>query len=161
MRRVSGQSGFSLVEMLVVLGLLAFATAISFPVLQNSNKKNDVVAFKSVLMKSLSEARNKALLSGLDQYVDVDLKKRIVSGTTGTVSSFPDAVSVTAESAKFEELNGTYRYLFFGAGGNSGGKIVVTPAPQSDDQRSTQFEIALNWFSGEISTMTVRTADED
>jgi general secretion pathway protein H len=160
MKDKPSRAGFSLVEMLVVLALLAFATVISFPMLQNSKRGTELVAFQSSIVKTLSEARNRALLLGQDQHVHIDNKLRMLAGSKGQTVSFPDTVTVSAVSAKLDADDEKSRFVFFGAGGNSGGKIETRRKSNDKGSAETVYVIALNWFTGEISSATLINDNE-
>jgi general secretion pathway protein H len=160
MKDKPSQAGFSLVEMLVVLALLALTTAISFPMLQNSKRETDIVSFHSSVVKTLGDARNRALLSGQDQRVHIDNKLQTLARSEGQTIFIPDTVNVTVVSARFDVNDGKSHYVFFGAGGNSGGKIEMRRKSKNKTSAQIVYVVALNWFTGEISSVTMGDSNE-
>ena len=139
--------GFTLVELLVVLAVLALALAVVSPSLTGAI---DSVRFKSAqrdLVSALRYARSRAVNSQQATSVEINVKQGTmqVAGKQRTLS-VPDDVVLTLVTAQREQLSayeGAIR--FYPDGSSTGGQVRFS----QDDQ---VWSISVDWLTGRIST---------
>jgi general secretion pathway protein H len=138
--RGSSAAGFTLVELLAVLTILAIAvTAFSF----NGGRSLDTAKFRALMVKTSAEisAGRSAAISGMTEKIfRIDLKRRRL----GNVELPPgvDLTATVAESERYED--GTVGIRFYPAGTSSGGTLAFT-------FHNKVYEIRVNWLTGNVS----------
>ena len=140
-------SGFTLVELLVVLAILALALAVVPPSLTGAI---DSARFKSAqrdLVSALRYARSRAVNSQQAASVEINVKQGTmqVAGRQRNLS-IPDDVALTLVTAQREQLSafeGAIR--FYPDGSSTGGQVRFS----RDDQ---VWSINVDWLTGRIST---------
>lgn len=139
------QQGFTLVELLVVFGILALVTTI-VPVAYDRMKES--TQYRSTvrsLVVGLKSARS-ASLRGTESVFVVDLRRRVFKIDQGTDVDLPDSLQVRAVVAGNElSPEGAAAIRFFPTGGSTGGSIFIV-------RKSGQgVQIRVDWLSGRIS----------
>ena len=139
-------SGFTLVELLVVLAVLALVLAVVPPsltgVIDNARFKNS----QRDLVSALRHARSRAINSQQAVTVDINVKQGTVQvdGRQRTLS-IPDDVAltlVTAEREQLSEYEGTIR--FYPDGSSTGGQVRFR-------QEDRTWSIDVEWLTGRVS----------
>ena len=150
MRRVSvTQAGFTLVEMLVAVALLALALAVSVPYVTKSIPHQKLEAAATQLASLFSSAQTQAHISNAVIYVTFDRDARTWSIMSGRTPIHVDAsIKVTTLTIDEAVSDRQVGYVFFPEGGNSGGRVLL----ESDNSSS---EISLNWLTGTVTTHLV------
>ena len=143
---VGSDSGFTLVELLVVLAVLALVLAVVPPLLPDAIDSARLRNAQRDLVSGLRHARSLAVNS--QQAVTLDLNVRdgtmTVAGKRRDLS-VPDGVSltlVTAQQEQVSEREGAIR--FYPDGSSTGGRVRF----QRGDQVSS---IDVNWLTGRVS----------
>lgn len=140
------QSGFTLVEMLVVLSLLTLATAVSLPYARASIEARRFEITVQNLSLYLRNAQVAALVGSRDVNVSYNTKAHQFSST----DKQPPLVVSEDIALTFHTIEGHVKdenagYVFFDTGGNSGGSIDLK---RGNETKS----IKLNWLTGAITT---------
>ncbi len=121
----SNEAGFSLVEMLVVLSILALVAALFFPSLQG-RREPTALATAQQIQVLLQRARTDAIARGRREAIVVDLD-------AGTVRYGPDHALTIPQNLDRHLLvgrelvaaNGTATLLFLPDGGSSGAELTL------------------------------------
>jgi general secretion pathway protein H len=139
-----GQSGFTLVEMLVVLSLLAIATAVSLPYARASLEGRQFDGTVQQLTVFLRNAQASALANGRDVEVRYNAKTRLFDSSEHQASVLiSNDVTLSLLSIENRVKPDGASYIFFATGGNSGGQIDLK---RGNETKS----IKLNWLTGSI-----------
>jgi general secretion pathway protein H len=147
MKRVTTkQSGFTLVEMLVVLSLLALATAVSLPYARASMEARRFEATTLDITLFLRNAQVAALAGSREVEVSYNIKSRQFGSTAVTRPIVvPDDITMNFLTIEGRVKSANAGFLFFATGGNSGGKIDLKRGQETKS-------IKLNWLTGAITT---------
>ncbi len=130
--------GFTLLEMLVVLAVLALVSAITIPALTN-RQMSEAERTADVIQSMLIAAREKSIAANREVLVDFDLTKRTLSIDGAPEKLSEDVqIKISSEATRVAQLA---RIRFFPDGGSSGGRIVV-------DER---IAIDVNWVTATVS----------
>lgn len=136
--------GFTLAEMLVVLGVLALTAALALPVTRQSAAGQEFVSFSRALAGLLREARLQAISQNRDTAVTLDFTRHLASAAApGRELVIPDTLTVTAVTARGDVARSTATFRFFADGGATGGTIRLKAGLQ-------QRAIAISWLTGSI-----------
>lgn len=149
-RKQDGQSGFTLVEMLVTMALLGLALAISIPYVAKSGQGQMLDATAAQLASLFRSAQTQSYVSNLMVDVTFDRDKRTWTIARGAAPlRFDDSIKVTALTIAEAVSEKRVSYRFFPEGGNSGGRVLL-------EANSAATEISLHWLTGAVSTKRVR-----
>jgi len=139
----SAAAGFTLLEMLVVIVILALATAVAMPILARPSDGVRVRATARDLISALRLTRAMAIARNTEVALTIDVDKRtFVSAAIRTQSFGPDmAAELTfAEPERTALSSGGFR--FFADGSSSGGDVRL-------QLRRSEARICVNWLTGE------------
>jgi general secretion pathway protein H len=140
-----GQSGFTLLELMVVLGILALCLMVVAPSLSRARLGVMVRSTALELAAHLRAARATARATNVEQMLMVDLAQRQywAEGVVGR-RPLPPAVAVNLTVPESERVGASAgRVRFFPDGSASGARLVL------QDGRSTA-SIVVDWLSGDV-----------
>lgn len=136
--------GFTLVEMLVVLGLVALLLMISLPYATSSGGQRELDATAQVVAAKLREAQTSSLSANRERSLTVDPEKRRLL-QTGPDRTFqmPLDIKIAIITSSNEVVEGSGAFRFFPDSGSTGGKIILSSG-------NSRREIAINWLTGAV-----------
>jgi general secretion pathway protein H len=140
------QRGFTLLELLVVMTVIALITTLAVPAIQRSLPGAKFRAIASEIRSELQQARNSAIRENRDTWVLLDADAGTYRRDTGPVGRLPEGAAlsfVTARRELIDEQAGRIR--FFPDGTSTGGSVSIAL-----DGRTRTIEI--DWFDGRITT---------
>jgi general secretion pathway protein H len=135
------QAGFTLVEMLVVLGLIALAMTISLPYATKSGDARKLEALTTSIIAELRLSRTKAIAQNRSVALSIDLKNRVINSSPPI--RIPASLKIDLLTSQGENQTDQLSFNFYPDGAASGGKIILTL------EGSTR-EININWLTGAI-----------
>ena len=142
----NNSNGFTLLELLVVLGIAALLLAVVPPLLGNAVNSSQVKSATRHLAAGLKTARSKAISTQAEVTLAVDVKNHSFSLLDRTKQLIlPDETKITLSTAKSEQLSesaGAFR--FFSDGSATGGRITLTYEP-------IETVIDIDWLTGKVS----------
>lgn len=138
-----GNAGFTLIEMLVVLTILALMMAVVVPAINRgmSVTANDVARDVQI---GLRKARSDAVTQQKSQAFVVDTQNREFQIRGRKKTRLPEDIELTAKVASGEAMQGKAAVRFYPDGSSTGGRIGV----QQDDE---QILINIDWLTGRVS----------
>lgn len=152
-RRASADAGFTLLEMVCALAILAALTAIALPrfPLATSRPRLEALAIETAAL--LKADRTAALRKGQAVETRVDaVSGRIEAGASGRALRMPADVRMTAVLPRL--CNGqasAARIRFLPSGQSCGGVVALS-------RGSAAYEIRVNWFTGGIALVPGRAS---
>jgi general secretion pathway protein H len=141
--RAGTQAGFTLLELLVVLVIMAIAIAIVPPLLSRTRDRAEIRTAVSTLVSQLRLARAQAIGSDGVRDVAIMLSDKTFGLVGGRAYSFPSDVALAVTSAENLSGGGVARVRFFPNGGSSGGTIDL-------DAGSVVYHLTVNWLTGRV-----------
>lgn len=141
------QRGFTLVELVVVLALLALAYGLAAPALTRAVGGGELRVAMGELALALNQARAGAVVGGAPQRFTVDglagaygqgQARRALPASLTIAAAVPDALRSSAHVAAID---------FFPDGSSTGGRIVVSAR---DGGRSA---LAVDWLTGRVTAV--------
>ncbi|MCK9534913.1 MAG: GspH/FimT family pseudopilin [Pseudomonas sp.] len=143
-----GIAGFTLIEMLVVLTIVALTLAIVVPAVS----KSMVVSVHDVardVQISLRQARAKAVNEQQSALFWVDIEQHQYLNHKSKTKSFPEDINMRAKVASSEVQGQKAGIRFFPDGSSTGGRLTVTDA-------AVAVHVDIDWLTGRVSV-----TDED
>jgi general secretion pathway protein H len=133
-------AGFTLVELLVVMGIVGMILAVVLSARPNTAATRVAVAARAVAA-TLQLARAQAMASNTETVVRIDTDKRQI-GLARSMHPLPRGMTVAITVAETERAGDTGGMRFYPDGQSSGGEILLT-------FEGRMSRIAVNWLTGE------------
>jgi len=143
-----GTAGFTLLEMVCVLAIVAMLAAIVIPALPRGTSRARLESYAVEAAILLKADRDAAIRSRASIATVVDAPQRILrSGATGRVVRVPDDVIFDAIlAARCNERAAGPTIRFFSSGMSCGGAIALT-------RLGVGYEIRVNWLTGGVEVV--------
>lgn len=139
------QSGFTLIEIIVVLMILAIVAGLAGARMTARSDGSALQTTAYDIATRIRAARTRAIREGADQIVVIDLANRRVNDGGGAALSIPASIGILSDTSKSEQRSGSAAGIRFHPNGSStGGMIRLESGRQA-------YEIRVNWFTGRVS----------
>jgi general secretion pathway protein H len=139
------ESGFTLVELVVVLAIAAALLAIAPMALQRYRESADYRGTLRTMAAGLAEARHTAVTGGRVVAFSVDLAARRFGVEGRPARELPESLTVRATVADTELLDNVARIRFYPGGNATGGSIELVRAS------GTGARLRTDWLDGRVS----------
>jgi general secretion pathway protein H len=143
--RGAGEDGFTLLEIVCIVAILAIVAAILLPAFPRGTSRTRLEGYAIEAAALLKADRNAALRRRVQVATQIDAPARTIrSGATGRTLRVPDDVgfdAVLASRCNQRAAGPTIR--FFATGMSCGGVIALT-------RPGSGYEIRVNWLTGGI-----------
>lgn len=160
MRHRAAQAGFTLIEALVVLALMATAFALFAGALLGAMPGQQLRSATGLLAAEMRATRARAVATGIDQSFVIDTQARewrsgasdamsveTMAGEGGTArrsGTLAEALAIGATVAREEQPGpGIAAIRFFADGSSTGGRIVVR-------RGEAAWRVDVNWLTGAV-----------
>lgn len=143
MRRAAG---FTLLELLVVLAIMALIAAVALPDLRLPGFATDAARAARRIATGLADARQQAIRTNRESVVVFDLEQRSFQATDGSevaLSGIDRLTLLTAERDLIDRTRGQIR--FYPDGSSDGGEVGIR------DAGGGSTTVRINWLTGRIS----------
>ncbi|MDH5832982.1 type II secretion system protein XpsH [Luteimonas kalidii] len=142
---MTGQRGFSLLEMLLVMALIAATGLLAAGVLTGGFDRMALRSGAKDMAAQLRFARAHAIATGVPQQVLVDPAARTWQGADGRAGELPGEVDVTFTGAReVQPTAGVGAIVFFGDGASTGGRVQLS-------LRDAAWNVDVAWLTGEVT----------
>lgn len=141
----AGQAGFSLMEMVCAMALIAILAAVLLPIAPRQTSRARLQAYALETATLLKSDRNAAIRAGADVSTLVDAPSRAIrSGATSQTIRIPDDVRFDALLPRTCQQRAVLSTIsFFADGMSCGGAITLARLDMT-------YEIRVNWLTGRI-----------
>ncbi len=148
-----GKRGFTLLEMVGVLAVIAMLAAVLLPLIPHQTSRSRLQAYALETATLLKADRNAAIRRQADVVTLVDAGTRSIrSGTSGETISIPEDVQFDALLPQTCRQQAALSTISFFANGTScGGTIALT-------RLDAGYEVRVNWLTGRIEIVSRSTA---
>jgi len=145
---VRGRAGFTLLEMVGVIAVIAMLAAILLPSIPRGTTRPRLEAYALETAALLKADRTAALRRRAQITAQVDAPGRAIrSGSTGRILQVPDDVGFEATlPLSCNERPARSTISFFATGASCGGTIVLS-------RLGTGYEVRVNWLTGGIEVV--------
>ncbi|MEA2830877.1 MAG: ral secretion pathway protein [Bradyrhizobium sp.] len=143
------QRGFTLLEMVCVLGVIAMLAAVLLPLIPRETSRSRLQAYALQAATLLKADRNAAIRRQVDVTTLVDAGTRSIrSGASAEMISIPDDVHFDALLPETCHQHAALSTISFFANGMScGGTIALT-------RLDIGYEVRVNWLTGRIEIVS-------
>jgi general secretion pathway protein H len=140
--------GFTLIEILVVLAILAMAYTLASPMITSGVSGTELKATARQLAAGLRKARADAVAHRREAVLTVDVDRhQFRLSDDQRVYRLPASVGVKLFTAQSEIVNTSVGAVrFYPDGGSTGGRITVT-------SHGRQYEVDINWLTGQVAIL--------
>ena len=135
-------AGFTLVEMLVVLAIMALVAAIAAPGLVSNYRTKNLETLAGEITMRLRLSRTSAIATARPKQVVVDLGTRIIRFGERDIVALPDDVKMTVVTGQQTVIGDRQTVLTFLPDGSASGMDI------SLQQKGRTARIAVNWLTG-------------
>lgn len=142
------QSGFTIIELLVVMAVMAMAYALAGPMVSSGATGAELKASARQLAAGLRKARSDAISHRREAVLTVDVEAhQFRLNDDPRIYHLPKSVAVKLFTAQSELVNGTTGAVrFFPDGGSTGGRITVSA-------RDRNYDVDINWLTGQVAIL--------
>lgn len=144
--RSDGEAGFTFLELLVVLGIIALAAIFAMPLLNRPVGDATLTATAKKLANDMRVARAAAIRDNVERTLTIDLEKRRfwVDGLT-RATVIPAGIAIDVVTLQTEQLSpGLGRLRFLVDGSATGGNVILRAGQHA-------MSVELNWMTGHAS----------
>jgi general secretion pathway protein H len=146
---VHGTAGFTLVEMLVVLAILALVVTTSVPLLSRGSDTLRLDTTSSEIAAALRATRTAAIVQGSETTLKLDVDRRTFQSAVVPQRSFASNIEAKltyAAAMRSAAAEGGFR--FFPDGSSTGGDLMLT-------LNGKQVRLCVDWLTGLVRTAPV------
>lgn len=145
--RSAARAGFSLIEMMIVLLLLAIVAGLFAPTLRPGGHEKSVDAVASELQSIFLRAHANAIARGATEAIALDMARREVAYGKQKIAIPPHLAPSLLIGRELLAADGGATLLFFADGGSSGAEIALT------DRRQNMVVVVVPWLTG-VATLS-------
>ncbi len=141
------ERGFTLIEMLVVIAIIALIAAFALPQFTSAQAKADMSSAARRLAAGLRSTRSLAMTQGRSEAFSLDIAHRLYrsgSGVTQAIDKNVGLTLVTASRERIDAVTGSIR--FYADGSSTGGGIGVRAGTRNA-------LILVDWLTGRVSVV--------
>ncbi|MDR2172731.1 MAG: GspH/FimT family pseudopilin [Burkholderiales bacterium] len=144
--------GFSLLEMVMVLVLLAIVMGTALPILLGDGPSDgEMRSAARQLAAAARQVRSEAVAQRRETFLELDLERR-----TFKINEDPreyrlsEAIVLKLFTAQTDQISETVGGIrFFPDGGSNGGRITVAAGEDSD----RKYEVDIDWLTGRVAIL--------
>lgn len=144
---------FTLLEMLIVVGVIATIMAIGAPKLAARQDYYELAAVQRDLISALRATRAQAIREHRDASLFLDVEERRYRLDNGDWQNFPRDIHVETIAAEVDINGAVVAFRFFYDGASNGGRIILS-------RDESELGVDIVWMTGKISGLTAEQLDE-
>jgi len=143
LRSVDSKSGYTLLEMMVVMSVVALISSLIITFTQGTGR----AGLKATVMESVALFRRErlhAIMSGEDRHVALDERHRRFIGDSGGEVAIPEDVTVDLLGENEIWPKGRAVASFYSDGASSGAAVKFS-------REGIAYEVHVNWYTGGVT----------
>jgi general secretion pathway protein H len=143
--------GFTLLELLVVLVVIALAAAFAIPAVQGGWESRQIRQGTRKLASLMRGLRERAVRQGVQQEMLVEPDGQTIHWSDGETMILPQAAWITGVRGGWRDQDGSVRVVFYPNGGTTGAGLLVGPR----DDEGLRFAIDVDALLGSVTIRDV------
>jgi general secretion pathway protein H len=141
------ERGFTLIEMLVVIAIVALIAAFALPQFTSAQAKADMTSTARRLAAGLRNTRSLAMAHGRSEAFSLDIAHGLYRAGTGTAQAVDKNLALTLVTASQERIDAAVGDIrFFADGSSTGGGIGLRAGARNA-------LILVDWLTGRVSVV--------
>ena len=137
-------AGFTLIEMLVVLAILALTATFAVPLLSNGSEGLRLEMASSELAAALRTTRSAAITRNTQTMLTIDVDRRTFGSTVVSQRSFaPNIEAKLTFASGIRSASSDGGFQFFPDGSSTGGDVTLSV-------RGKQAKLCIDWLTGTV-----------
>ena len=145
-RSRAGDRGFTLIELVVVLMIVAIASGLAAPGLKSGWRSREVRTGTRSLAAVMRGLRERAVRRGVEQELVLEADGQTFSWSDGKEAVLPGGATITAIRGGWRDQDGRVRVVFYPNGGSSGVSLIVG----QHDGDSLRFGVRVDTMLGSV-----------
>lgn len=139
------QRGFTLIEVIVVVGLISILMGFSAYVLNKQMPGQQLRSSAKTIAAELRFTKSQAMVTGEAQSFQINAKTREWSGPKNHSGVLPKSLEIIATTARVEQPEEDVAAIkFFPDGAATGGRIVL-------QHKTAKWQVDVKWLTGEVT----------
>lgn len=139
------QRGFTLIEVIVVVGLISILMGFSAYVLNKQLPGQQLRSSAKAIAAELRFTKTHAMVTGEAQSFQINAKTREWSGPKNHSGVLPKSLEIIATTARIEQPEEDVAAIkFFPDGAATGGRIVL-------QHNTAKWQVDVKWLTGEVT----------
>lgn len=148
MTRASRSAGYTLIEMVVVMAIIAVGTVLSLPMIQSGFNAREVRRAARQIAATMHFCRGEAVALGRPQQLVVDpLKNSIFTSEWGRWAVLTDRAVIEHVNGGVAGADGVVQIIFFPNGSTSGAEVILA---NREDRSRNRLSITLDPLVGTV-----------
>lgn len=141
-RQHCSSAGFTLVELIVVIAIIATITALTIPAIMRPSERFVLKQTVDEIRASLKLTRSAAITTGREQVFMIDLHQRSYGSATIKEQHFPESIEAALKVAEPERSSASRGGIrFFPDGSSTGGELTLSI-------NARQARLCVHWLTG-------------
>lgn len=137
-----GRAGFTLLETIVVLSLIALLAGMASPLLRSPSERLRLESAMNTFCATLRSTRARAIASNVEKIVVIDLVNKTYVSSASVNGKLPADASIQLQVANTQHLGDNFgSIIFFPDGSSTGGNLIFKIL-------GAQAIIGINWLTG-------------
>jgi general secretion pathway protein H len=150
LRAGSAEAGFTLIEMVCILAIIALVAAILLPEIPRGTSRAQLAAYALQIATVLTSDRDSAVRRRAVIATEIDAPaRRVRSGASGRIVRVPSDVQLDATLAsRCNQREAGMAVVFFASGMSCGGVIALS-------RLGVGYQVRVNWFTGGVQIVAL------
>lgn len=145
LRAGNSERGFTLIELVLVLAILALSTAVVLPNIEKGLQDRQVRRSALKLAATARELRSRALYDGVPVRLLLNIPRNTFGAAKDQEVQFPSDVRIARVEGGEDISREMHGFAFYPNGSSQGGQIILT-----DASRNTAYVVSLHPLTGKI-----------
>jgi general secretion pathway protein H len=138
------EAGFTLIEMLVVLAILALAAAFAGPLVSGKSEGLRLQLASTELVSAFQVTRSAAIVRNTETTLMIDVERRTFKSTVVPQRSFAhDVEAKLTFASRIRSASSEGGFIFFPDGSSTGGDVTLS-------LRGKQTKLCIDWLTGAV-----------
>jgi general secretion pathway protein H len=142
-RGEAGEAGFTLIEMLVIVAILALTVTLALPLVSGGSDGLRLQTAARELAAAIRMTRSAAIMRNAETSLMIDVERRTFKSTVVPPRAFAPDIEAKLTFASAIRSGSSGGFQFFADGSSTGGDVTLS-------LRGKQTKLCVDWLTGEV-----------